>query len=143
VNHSIQRQKHKSPPAAPAYADAHSFITWIFWTAFGKRVDHLNGQAWQTVTIAGTAARGTQVSRSEYLLALITKPASTAAARPGDLIFFGASPSVLSHVAMYMGSNKVLTFGDFNFPGKAAVKIEDLSYRKDIVQIRSYPLFLI
>lgn len=134
----------KCPPAAPVYADAHSFISWIVWTAFGKGVDHLNGQAWQTGTIAGMALRGTQVSESTFLLGSLLNPASVAAARPGDLIFFGVGPSLLAHVAMYMGSNKVLTFGEFNFPGPAAVKIVDLKdFRKDIVQVRSYPLLLI
>ena len=90
------------------------------------------------------ALRGTQVSESTFLLGSLLNPASVAAARPGDLIFFGVGPSLLAHVAMYMGSNKVLTFGEFNFPGPAAVKIVDLKdFRKDIVQVRSYPLFLI
>ena len=34
------------PARVPPAADCSSFVTWIYWTAFGLGPDHLNGQGW-------------------------------------------------------------------------------------------------
>lgn len=114
----------------PAYADCSSFVTWVFWTAYGLGVDKINGQSWKAGYTGTMATRGVQVSKSTIVKGK-AQPASHANAQPGDIVLYGTGTH--SHVAIYIGNGQVASFGS-----TGPVKIWPINYHTDIVgQIRS------
>jgi hypothetical protein len=114
----------------PTYADCSSFVSWVFWTAYGRGEDKLNGQSWTGGYTGSMATRGVQVSKST-IVGGVKKPASYSNAQPGDLVLYG-SPH--THVAVYIGNGQVASFGS-----TGPVKIYAVNYHTDIVeQIRSF-----
>jgi len=82
--------KNVCPPNLPPYADSSSFVSWAFWTAFGKGEDVVNGAKWK---------RGNcSYRRKEY-----TVPVDECKA--GDTIHF------TGHFAIYAGDNHYINFG--------------------------------
>jgi len=114
----------------PAYADCSSFVTWVFWTAYGLGEDKLNGQNWLAGYTGTMATRGVQVSKSTIVNGL-KKPASYTNAQPGDIVLYG-NPA--EHVAIYMGNGQVASYGS-----TGPVKILNINYHPSMVdQIRSF-----
>lgn len=123
------------PAKVPPSADCSSFVSWIYWTAFGMGPDHLNGASWKGGATGTMADRGTRVSATTYnSRGGVVSYASTANARPGDLVFYGRYPH--THVAIYIGNDQVVNYGSNN-----PVSIQGVRHRSDLEQIRSYPAF--
>lgn len=85
------------PPAAraPKYMDCSSFVTWVYWTAFGKGIDYLNGESWKAGYTGTMAQNGELVSIQDAL--------------PGDLVFYGTG--TFCHVTIYAGASMVYSYG--------------------------------
>jgi len=114
----------------PTYADCSSFVSWVFWTAYGLGEDKLNGQTWAGGYTGTMASRGVQVSKATTVNGVKT-PASYANAQPGDIVLYGPSPHV--HVAIYVGNGKVANYGS-----TGPVKILPINFHSSKVeQIRS------
>ncbi|RIA80476.1 hypothetical protein C1645_838633 [Glomus cerebriforme] len=101
----------------PPYADCSSFVTWLYWSAFGFYPDYLNGENW-----AG-GNTGTMENNG------IVVPLSNA--QPGDVVLYGPDP----HAAIYVGNNQVVSFGS-----TGPSKLLNIDYKSNY-QIRSYPNF--
>jgi len=106
------------PPQAPPFSDCSSAVTWCYWTVFGNGPDFINGASWT----AGYT--GTQISHG--------KEVTLAEAQVGDLVFYGKAHNDINHVAMYIGTNKVISHGS------DPVGYLAIDYRSDRQQIRSY-----
>lgn len=70
----------------------------IYWTALGAGPDYLNGLDWKNGGLATMKLYGKPVGQSAWATfplnqRVLIAPASTAAARPGDLVFFGYGSS--------------------------------------------------
>lgn len=70
----------------------------IYWTALGAGPDYLNGLNWKDGYLASMKANGKPVAQSAWVTLPFNKhvlvtPASTQAARLGDLVFFGYGSS--------------------------------------------------
>jgi len=103
----------------PASADCSAFVTWLYWSAFGKGTDHLNGQGWKAGYTGTMEQHGVRVSLDK--------------AQPGDVVLYG-SPAF--HAALYIGNGQVVSYGR---TGPAKVfKVNDM---KGFSQVRSYPQF--
>lgn len=114
----------------PTYADCSSFVSWVFWTAYGLGEDKLNGQTWTGGYTGTMATRGVQVSKATTVNG-VKKPASYTNAQPGDIVLYG-SPHV--HVAIYIGNGQVANFGS-----TGPVKILSINFHPSKVeQIRSF-----
>jgi len=78
----------------PPVADCSSFVTWLFWSAFGNGNDFVNGQNWKAGYTGTMGDHGKQVSLAN--------------ARPGDIVLYG---SPYGHATLYVGNNQVVSFG--------------------------------
>jgi cell wall-associated NlpC family hydrolase len=92
--------KHEFPP----YADCSAFVTWCLWdaTRAEKSGDFVNGLGW-----AG-GYTGTMTQHGE--------PVDLNALKTADAIFYGGSHEVPAHVALYIGSGKVISHGQEGDP---------------------------
>jgi hypothetical protein len=114
----------------PTYADASSFISWVYWTAYGLGEDKLNGHNWEAGDTGTMATRGIQVSKS-LIVNNVKEHASLDNVQPGDLVFYG---SPVAHVAIYIGNGKVASMLPDGGP-----LISDVVFPNVIVeQVRSY-----
>jgi cell wall-associated NlpC family hydrolase len=104
------------PPAVPPRGDCSSFVSWVFWAAFGKWPDYLNAQSWAAGYTGTMKSKGTAVATADRL--------------PGDIVLYGV-PTV-SHVALYVGSDQVVTFGSGNEGSVDPINLRAWSYRTDI-----------
>ncbi|KAJ3034458.1 hypothetical protein HDV00_005009 [Rhizophlyctis rosea] len=59
----------KSGGHNPPYADCSSFVTWIYWSAFGDQTDKLNGQKWKGGNTDSLKAHGKRITKSQAKLA--------------------------------------------------------------------------
>jgi cell wall-associated NlpC family hydrolase len=109
----------RRPPRFPNYADCSSYTTWCYWLYFGNGTDFINGQYWD----AGYT--GTQIAHGRFV--------SRAAAKPGDMVFYGDSFWNIHHVALYVGNGMVVSHGS-----EAGPLYLPIDYRSDRQQIRSY-----
>jgi cell wall-associated NlpC family hydrolase len=100
----------------PPVTDCSAFVTWLFWSAFGKGPDFINGQNWNAGYTGTMGNHGV--------------PVLLANARPGDLVLYGNPP--YDHVTLYVGNNKVVSFGQ-NGPAL----LVPVNYRGDY-HLRSY-----
>jgi cell wall-associated NlpC family hydrolase len=100
----------------PPSTDCSAFVTWIYWSAFGKGSDFLNGQNWNAGYTGTMGDHGTSI-----LLAN---------ARPGDVVLYGSSP--YNHAVLYVGNNQVVSFG-----ADGPAKLLPINYRGDY-HVRSY-----
>ena len=100
----------------PPTADCSSFVTWLYWSAFGKGKDFLNGQNWSAGYTGTMGNHGTAVS--------------VAHARPGDVVLYGSAP--YHHATLYVGNNHVVSFG-----ADGPAKLLPINYRSDY-HVRSY-----
>lgn len=83
----------------PRYADCSALTTWALWDATRRYGlgDFVNGEAWQG------GYTGTQQDHGRPV---------TGVKLPGDLVFYGdQGGGVAGHVAMYVGSGKVISHG--------------------------------
>jgi cell wall-associated NlpC family hydrolase len=103
----------------PPCADCSSFVTWLYWSAFGFYPDYLNDENWAAGYTGTMAKNGKAVSLSE--------------AQPGDVVIYGPGP--YNHAAIYVGESKVVSFGS-----TGPAKLLKINYRSDY-HIRSYPEF--
>jgi len=101
----------------PAAADSSSFVTWLYWSAFGNRRDLLNNQNWKDGYTGTMGKNGVSVSLAQ--------------ARPGDVVLYGRR-APYDHAAVYVGNNKVVSFG-----AKGPAKLLPIKYRSNYY-IRSY-----
>ncbi len=120
--------KYVCPPSVPATSDCSAFATWLYWAAFGKTSDVMNGASWTAGYTGTQSTYGTWVAGG--------KGTSYAAAQLGDLVFYGASPH--KHVAMYIGGGQVVSFGS-----DGPVNILNIDYRTDRNCIKSFPKFFV
>lgn len=100
---------HLFPPSFPHYEDCSSFSTWVYYVAKASDPNNLNynGQGY-----TGTLTQhGRQVSIQSL--------------QPGDLVFYGGSYSVPSHVAIYVGHGRVVSHG-----GEAGPLLLPVYYRR-------------
>lgn len=104
------------PPNVPYYEDCSSFATWCYWVAGASDPNGLryNGQGY-TGTLIHT---GRRISSTQM--------------RPGDLVFYGHY-AVPSHVAIYVGSGRVVSHGS-----EVGPLLIRWNYRSDVHSIRSY-----
>ncbi|KAL4445425.1 hypothetical protein ABPG77_011250 [Micractinium sp. CCAP 211/92] len=136
----INESDYSCPPGSPRRADASSFVSWTYWTALGAGPDYLNGLNWKDGYLASMKANGKPVAQSAWVTLPFNKhvlvtPASTQAARLGDLVFFGYGSS--KHVGLYVGGNQMVSFAG-NLTGKdyGLPRLESVYARGDIDQIR-------
>ncbi|GBB94637.1 hypothetical protein RclHR1_23950002 [Rhizophagus clarus] len=106
----------------PPYADCSSFVTWLYWSAFGFYPDYLNGENWASGYTGTMASHGVVVPLSD--------------AQPGDVVLYGPS-FPFEHAAIYVGNNQVVNYGS-NGPAKL---LNIFAVRKDFNCIISYPKF--
>jgi len=98
----------------PRYEDCSSFATWVYWVS-GKADP--NGFGYNGYGFTGTLqAHGTKILWSNV--------------KPGDLVFYGYPTS---HVAIYVGSGRVVSFGSEIGP-----LLLPTHYRSDVNSMRSY-----
>lgn len=98
----------------PRYEDCSSFATWVYWVS-GARDP--NGFNYNGYGFTGTLqAHGIRILWSNV--------------RPGDLVFYGWPTS---HVAIYVGSGRVVSFGSEIGP-----LLLNTHYRSDVNSMRSY-----
>eukprot|EP00808_Paulinella_micropora_P011303 g69760.t1 len=86
------------------FADCSGLVSWVYWTAFGKGHDFVNGLGWQggfTGTMRSTG-RGNIVPFSKAL--------------PGDILLHGNRWGQPYHVTIYMGNHMVLSHGSKAHP---------------------------
>jgi len=100
----------------PLVADSSSFVTWLYWSAFGGDRDFLNNENWKTGNANSLGNHGTPVPLAE--------------AQPGDIVMYGSAP--YDHAAVYVGNNQVVTFEE-NGPAK----LVPIDYRSPYI-VRSY-----
>ncbi|KAI8915018.1 hypothetical protein DFJ77DRAFT_440643 [Powellomyces hirtus] len=100
----------------PPHMDCSSFVTWIYWSAFGKGADLLNGESWKGGYTGTLKDHGTAVSQSN--------------AKIGDLVFY-ENPA---HVTILVSKSpaKVVSFGS-----EGPVNYLNINYRP-VSQIRTY-----
>ncbi|RIA85196.1 hypothetical protein C1645_741777 [Glomus cerebriforme] len=67
-----------------------SFVTWLYWSAFGFYPDYLNGENWAGGYTGTMANNGIVVPLSN--------------AQPGDVVLYRPDP----HAAIYVGNNQVV-----------------------------------
>lgn len=91
----------------PPYADCSSFVTWIYWVVFGMGDDFVNDRDWSEGYTGTMSDKGTTVTLEQ--------------ARPGDIVLYG--PPSHSHVTLYIGDGKVISFG-----GSSPPQIYDIDY---------------
>ena len=109
----------RQPPHAPVHSDCSSAASWVYWTVFGSKTDHLNGESWKDGYTGSMTQHGKVVSLSN--------------AKRGDLVFYGA-PWPYKHVAICYndGCSTVISHGS-DPAGKY-----DVHYRSDLSHVRSY-----
>ncbi|KAJ3037608.1 hypothetical protein HDV00_001496 [Rhizophlyctis rosea] len=109
----------KSGGHNPPYADCSSFVTWIYWSAFGDGPDYLNGQSWSAGYTGTQESHGTLVSAAN--------------AQIGDLVFY-QNPD---HVGIIVTTSplQVVEFGSTEVPA-----LMPYNYRT-VYQIRAYNSF--
>lgn len=104
------------PPRIPIYEDCSSFATWCYWIASAADP---NGLGYNGAGYTGTLIHhGRRVSASNM--------------KPGDLVFYGRY-SIPSHVAIYVGSGRVVSHGS-----EVGPLLISWNYRGDVHSIRSY-----
>jgi hypothetical protein len=104
------------PPSIPRWEDCSSFATWCYWvsgTADPNRLNY-NGQGYT----------GTQINHGEHI--------SGSNLKQGDLVFYGRG-SAPSHVAVYVGSGRVVSHGS-----EVGPLFLDTYYRSDYWGSRQY-----
>lgn len=109
----MQGVRHKIvPPGYPRWEDCSSFATWCYWVAGAPDPNGLgyNGQGWT----------GTQVANGRRV--------SLSAARVGDLVFYGWQGFAPSHVAVYVGENRVVSHGSHIGPLFLPVNYRTIGY---------------
>jgi cell wall-associated NlpC family hydrolase len=74
--------------------------------------------------IAYSQARPTQIK--------LGRAVTLAAAKPGDVVFYGPSTGNPTHEALYLGNNKVLSNGHH------PMQIYPVDYRSDRIAVRSF-----
>lgn len=110
---------HITPPRFPAYEDCSSFATWCYWAAGGPDPNGLNYN--------GQGYTGTQIAHG------VECPSP----RPGDLVFYGPSHSLINHVAVYVGNGNVVSHGQESGPSLYPMDYSRGS-RGGRQQVRSY-----
>jgi len=108
------------PPKAPAYSDCSSAATWCYWTVCGGGTDFVNGEGWKAGYTGSMIGHGRVVAASKM--------------QPGDLCFYGHSYSNIAHVAIYVGSGKVVSHGH----DPVGVYPYTTAFNGPLQQIRSY-----
>jgi hypothetical protein len=103
------------PYEVPKYADCSSFVSWVFWTVYGKGEDKLNKEDWK---------KGTSWTMSQNGI-----PVSEAHAKPGDIVFYGTPGQEDAHVAIYIGNDEKGVPYVANFGSKGPVKKLEMNYR--------------
>ncbi|KAI8824106.1 uncharacterized protein EV422DRAFT_306828 [Fimicolochytrium jonesii] len=103
----------------PPKMDCSSFVTWVYWSAFGNGADLLNGESWNAGYTGTLKDHGTAVSLSN--------------AQVGDLVFY-ENPA---HVTILVDKSpaQVVSFGS-----SGPVNLLNINYRT-VSQIRRYNLF--
>lgn len=107
----------------PEHADCSSFATWCYWDALGGRqagYDLLNGTDWTWGYTGTMITHGTRLSSTE--------------ASAGDLAFYGASESHITHVAIVVEPDAVISHGQENGPRL----YRPLAYRPDLQFVHRY-----
>jgi hypothetical protein len=120
INQKIRAYKGE----VPSYADCSAYVTGLYWDAClryirsGKiRRDFINGADWK----AGYT--GTQIRHGQRI---------HGTRKVGDLVFYAGTNGVINHVAIYVGSGKVVSFG--SDPGPLLLPV---NYRV-VAQTRRY-----
>lgn len=123
------------PPDFPRFADCSSFATWCYWAASAEEahdraglIPDPNGRGYDGFGYTGTLiGRGTVVSINRL--------------RPGDLVFYGSASArpgfpagSPTHVAVYVGSGKVVSHGN-----EAGPQVLPVLYRT-VNHARTYPV---
>lgn len=106
------------PPNVPAHLDCSSFAEWCYKSC---GIDDPSNQNYHPIGNTRTqVANGTAIHSINGL-------------NPGDLIFYGGTPSYPGHVAVYAGNGKVISMG--SDPGPLILPI---NYRSDRIAMRAY-----
>lgn len=104
------------PPSVPVWEDCSSFATWCYWVADAPDPNGLG--------YSGYGFTGTQIGHGRMV-----HPDEL---EPGDLVFYGRR-SIPSHVAVYVGSGRVVSHGS-----EAGPLLLPRTYRSDVHSHRSY-----
>jgi len=110
------------PPSVPPTADCSAFVTWLYWTTFGKYPDYLNNENWSAGYTGSMESSPYGVERS------------LDAALPGDIVLYGRP--TISHVALYIGNSEVIEFGE-----TGPVRHLSIDYRSDRNRLMAFPSF--
>lgn len=115
----ISRRRRGRKGQYPNYADCSSLATWCYWDAvidYGCR-DFVNGAGWQAGFTGTMVRHGKRIPRPRNV---------------GDLVFYGGSLSLPSHVAIYVGRGLVVSHGSERGP-----LLVPWNYRP-VMQVRRY-----
>ena len=106
----------------PHYGDCSAFATWCLWNGldhYGVR-DTVNGQRWKAGWTGTMVQHGKHVRHESNVMR-------------GDLALYGDPVGRTGHVAICVGSGKVISFGS-----EAGPFLLPIHYRADFKQIRRY-----
>lgn len=84
----------------PRAADCSSFVTWAEWNAFEHfhiKGDHVNGERWLEGFTGTMVEHGVPVHVGHLL--------------PADAVFYGGTPQLPKHTAIFVGKGRVVSHG--------------------------------
>ncbi len=106
----------------PPCADCSSFVSWLFWTAYGLGTDKFNGAnpKWTYGYTGSMMTKGALVSNWQTNI------------KPGDLVFTNSG----NHVQIYVGNNQVVDVTGSS--SKSTTVRKSTIVTSGVYQVRSY-----
>jgi len=106
------------PPSVPKYSDCSAFATWFYWTAFGGLTDSLSNANWKYGNTQSMHHDSNKISLDKC--------------QPGDYILYAKfSPKYSGHAVIYIGNNKVITYGSSEGKSSPVNQRDKVHYRSD------------
>ena len=105
-------------------ADCSSFVTWLFWTAYGLGADKLNGAnpKWTSGYTGSMMSRGVKIDKTLWKTKI----------QPGDLVFLSG------HIQIYVGNSEVVEIKGAGVGSyMTTVQKNPITWSK-VIQVNSY-----